>query len=212
MALAYYRALLVQDEGDGPGAEYGVIFPDLPGCTSSGVTRMDAARQAAEALAGHIDLLAEQGDALPQPSDVGSALPSWLDDVGVVVGEVLVPVEMPGRAVRANITVDEGLLRRIDTAARAAGNTRSGFLADAARAWFRRERFDWAEKRARDLQRQLELLRSGKMRSVENHGRGEIDTTADNIKRIEGWLAELDELKAVHVADAAASISPEGAP
>jgi predicted RNase H-like HicB family nuclease len=202
MALTYYRALLVQDEGDGPDDGYGVVFPDLPGCTSAGDTRMDAARQAADALAGHIALLAEEGQALPEPSDLGSALPDWLDDAGRIAAEVLVPVEMPGRAVRANITVDEGLLHRIDVAAQAMGNTRSGFLAEAARAWFRKERTEWAEKRAKDLQRQLELLRSGKMRSFENHGRGQVDTTAENIERIEGWLSELDGVVALHARDA----------
>ena len=212
MALAYYRALLVQDEGEGPDAGYGVVFPDLPGCTSIGSTRMEAAKHAAEALAGHVALLVEAGEVLPKASDVDAPLPDWLEGAGRVAAEVLVPVEIPGRAVRANITVDEGLLRRIDTAAQAMGNTRSGFLAEAARAWFRKERTEWAEKRARDLRRQLELLRSGKMRSFENHGRGEIDTTAANIERIEGWLAELDDLKAVYLADGAGLISPESAP
>ena len=192
MALTYYRALLVQDEDDGPDAEYGVVFPDLPGCTSAGYTRMEAAKQAAEALAGHVAMLAEDGESLPNPSDVGAPLPDWLEGAGRTAAEVLVPVEMPGRAVRANITVDEGLLHRIDTAAQAMGNTRSGFLAEAARAWFRKERTEWAEKRAKDLRRQLEMLRTGKMRSFEDHGRGEVDTSAANIERIEGWLAELD--------------------
>ena len=194
MALAYYRALLMQDEGDGPDAGYGVVFPDLPGCTSAGDTRMDAAKQAADALAGHVALLTDNGEALPEPSDVGAPLPEWLMDAGQVTAEVLVPVEMPGKAVRANITVDEGLLHRIDAAAQASGNTRSGFLAEAARAWFRKGRAEWAEKRAKDLQRQLVLLRTGKMRSFENRGFGEVDTTADNIEQIEGWLAELEGL------------------
>ena len=192
MALGYYRALLIQDENDGPDAEYGVVFPDLPGCTSAGDTAMEAAKYAAEALAGHIAILTEGGDALPEPSDIGEALPDWLQDSGRVVSEVLVPVEMPGRAVRANITVDEGLLRRIDVAAQSSGNTRSGFLAEAAREWFHTHQRNWAEKRAIDLRRELDLLRSGKMRSLENRGAGEVDTTAKNIARIEEWLAELE--------------------
>ena len=191
MALGYYRALLVQDDGDDPADGYGVVFPDLPGCTSEGGTRMEAARQAAAALAGHVALMLESGDVLPEPSDVGASVPEWLDGAGRVAGEVLVPVELPGRAVRANITVDEALLHRIDVAAQATGSTRSGFLAEAARDWFRNHQREWAEKRAADLRQQLELLRSGKMRSVEKRGDGEVDTTASNIERIEGWLAEL---------------------
>lgn len=191
MSLGYYRALLVQDDSDEPEDGYGVVFPDLPGCTSAGKTRMDAARHAAEALAGHVLLLAEAGEAVPDASDVGAALPAWLEGGGKITAEVLVPVELPGRAVRANITVDEALLRRIDGAAQATGSTRSGFLAEAARDWFRNHQRGWAEKRAADLRRELDMLRSGKMRSLETRPDGEVDTTAQNIARIEGWLAEL---------------------
>ena len=196
MALGYYRALLVQDEGDGPDNGYGVVFPDFPGCTSAGDTRWEAAKQAVEALELHVAGMVEAGQALPSPSDIGSALPDWLGGESHVAGEVLVPVELPGKVVRANITVDEGLLHRIDMTAQAMGNTRSGFLAEAARAWFLKGRMEWAEKRAKDLQQQLELLRSGKMRSFENRGFGEVDTTAANIERIEGWLDELNKLSA----------------
>jgi hypothetical protein len=41
------------------------------------------------------------------------------------------------------------------------------------------------------MRRQLDLLRAGKMRSIENKGAGEVDTTAQHIERIEGWLSEL---------------------
>jgi hypothetical protein len=44
---------------------------------------------------------------------------------------LLVPVELPGRAVRANVTIEEALLARIDAAAAARGMTRSAFLARA---------------------------------------------------------------------------------
>ena len=194
MALGYYRALLIQDEGDGPENGYGVVFPDLPGCTSAGDTRMQAAKQAAEALELHIAGMIEDGQELPSPSDVGSPLPDWLDEASHVAGEVLVPVELPGKVVRANITVDEALLARIDGVARATGNTRSGFLAEAAQLWLRLHKREWADRRAADMRRQLHLLRSGEMRSFENKGAGEVDTTARDIERIEGWLAELATL------------------
>jgi predicted RNase H-like HicB family nuclease/predicted transcriptional regulator len=191
MALHYYRALLVQDADDGPDAGYGVVFPDFPGATSVGVTPLDAAQQAAEALSGHVALMLEDGQALPDPSEIGAALPDWLEGDGRVVGEVLVPVDLPGRTVRANITVDEALLRKIDQTAQASGTTRSGLLAEAARGWLRANRREWADKRARDLQRQLDLLRSGKMTTGETRATGDVDTTAASIAQIEGWLAEL---------------------
>ena len=46
MAASYYPAI-VERAGKG----YSVFFPDLPGCTSSGATLQDAARNAEEALA-----------------------------------------------------------------------------------------------------------------------------------------------------------------
>lgn len=191
MATHYYRALLVQDSDDGPDAGYGVVFPDFPGCVSAGDTPMDAAQRAAEALAGHVALMLDDKLELPAPSGIGAALPDWLDGSGRVAGEVLVPVELPGRAVRANITVDEALLHKIDRAAQAAGSTRSGFLAEAARAWLRDDQRKWVEERERDLRQQLDMLRSGKLRSYDVLASGQVDTTAASIARIEGWLAEL---------------------
>jgi metal-responsive CopG/Arc/MetJ family transcriptional regulator len=46
----------------------------------------------------------------------------------------LVPLILPGgKSVRANLSLDEGLLAAIDEAARLQGVTRSAFLAAAAR-------------------------------------------------------------------------------
>jgi hypothetical protein len=46
----------------------------------------------------------------------------------------LVPVDLPGKAVRVKVSIDESLLDRIDRAAKARGETCSGFLAAAAKA------------------------------------------------------------------------------
>ena len=47
---------------------------------------------------------------------------------------VIIPVVLDaGRSVRANLTMDAGLLEAIDTAAIRAGVTRSAFVASAAR-------------------------------------------------------------------------------
>lgn len=53
---------------------YGVFFPDLPGCTSAGDTVEDAARNAGEALQGHLEVSLEYGDTLP-PATGLDALP-----------------------------------------------------------------------------------------------------------------------------------------
>jgi len=61
-------------------------------------------------------------------------LAAWLAGAGgSTVARVLVPAEVPGRSVRANVTVDEGLLARLDAAAAAEGMSRSGYIAQAVR-------------------------------------------------------------------------------
>src|SRR5690242_18579204 len=126
MQARYYTAII--EGGAEPG--YSVFFPDLPGCTSAGDTVQEAARNAEEALRGHIQLMIEEGEPLPDP-----AAPETIqvDDDIEEVARMLVRVDLPSKAVRINISIDEGLLGAIDRAASARGETRSGFLADAAR-------------------------------------------------------------------------------
>jgi len=53
-----------------PGSDYGVEFPDFPGCITAGVDLDDARRMAAEALALHIQGMLEDGQTLPTPSQL----------------------------------------------------------------------------------------------------------------------------------------------
>jgi len=121
MATVYYPAI-IERGADG----FGVIFPDLPGCTSFGATVQDAAVAAEEALSGHILVSAQHGDEIPKPSDIEAVK---ADPEVDEVARLLVRAELPGRAVRLNITLDEGLVAAIDKVAK----NRSGFLAQAAR-------------------------------------------------------------------------------
>lgn len=139
MTTRVYPALLVRDAAAEAG-DLGVVFPDLPGCVSAGDTPQHAAEMALEALALHVESMVEDGEALPEPSAPGT-VPEWLDPAETqVVTSLLVPVELPGRSVRVNITMDEGLLQRADRAAAAQGMTRSGLFAEATRAWLRESR------------------------------------------------------------------------
>jgi predicted RNase H-like HicB family nuclease len=143
-----YPALLVKDTGAAPDAPIGVIFPDLPGCTSQGDDPRHAAEMALEALALHAESMVADGEDLPEPSAPG-IVPDWLDPAeSHVVAHLLVPVELPGRSVRVNITMDEGLLQRVDRAAASHGFTRSGLLAEAVRNWLRRDREPPRRKRS----------------------------------------------------------------
>lgn len=121
MATVYYPAIIEK------GLEsYGVYFPDLPGCVSAGATVTEAARGAQEALEGHLSVMAEFGDPIPEPSEISDIRPA---EGSVEVCRILVAGERPGRAVRVQITIEDQLLARIDRVA----SNRSRFLSEAAR-------------------------------------------------------------------------------
>lgn len=122
MATVHYPAIVER----GPEG-YGVYFPDLPGCVSAGRSVTEAILGAEEALHGHLSVMAEYGEAIPDPSEIHEV---EAEDGSDVVARILVRGERPGRAVRVQISMEEGLLARID---RVAGN-RSRFLAEAAAA------------------------------------------------------------------------------
>jgi predicted RNase H-like HicB family nuclease len=109
-----------------PDSDFGVDFPDFPGCISAGVTLEEAQRMAREALGLHVRGMIEDGDALPVPSSL-DVIMTDPDNNAAVAFLVTVP-EAVERNVRVNITLPEPLLRRIDARVR----NRSAFLARAA--------------------------------------------------------------------------------
>lgn len=46
-------------------------FPDFPGCVTQGHTLDEARAMAEDALAGHVELMLEEGEALPAPTPAG---------------------------------------------------------------------------------------------------------------------------------------------
>src|SRR5437588_5325202 len=96
-----YIAYLHKD----PKSDFGVSFPDFPGCVTAGRTLQEAHRMAAEALAFHIAGMAGDGEAIPQPSTLDKLVddPDRNDAVAF-----LVHVEPEKeRTVRINITARE---------------------------------------------------------------------------------------------------------
>ena len=65
-----YTGLVHKD----PDSDYGVSFPDLPGCITAGRTVEEAREMAAEALALHLEGLAEYGEEIPKPSSADTVL------------------------------------------------------------------------------------------------------------------------------------------
>ena len=56
------------------GSDFGVSFPDLPGCVTAGATLDEARDMAAEALALHLEGMVEDGDAIPEPSSLEAVM------------------------------------------------------------------------------------------------------------------------------------------
>jgi predicted RNase H-like HicB family nuclease len=74
-----------------PDSDFGVSFPDLPGCISEGATLDEARGMAGEALALHLVGLLDEGEALPPPSPIDAiARP---DDARDAVAIILIELE-----------------------------------------------------------------------------------------------------------------------
>ena len=125
--MRYYIGIIHKDAD----SDFGISFPDFPGCVSAGGTLDETLAMGREALAGHIALLADEGEAIPEPSAMETVMANRNHRDGT---PVLVPAPIPqSRTVRVNITLPEDALRQIDSYAEGRGLTRSGFLVGAAR-------------------------------------------------------------------------------
>jgi len=118
-----------------PGDEkhaFGVVVPDLPGCFSAGDTIEEAIDNAKEAIELWLEVAIDDGMPVPEPSAIEElrkdrALRGWL--------WALVSVDLSqlsDKTERVNITLPSRVLRRIDAAAKEAGESRSGYIARRA--------------------------------------------------------------------------------
>lgn len=129
---AHYVAVIEKDAD----SAYGVWFPDVEGCFSAGDTLEEAVANAAAALRQHVEALESAGKSVPPARSIDNVLPDEDVAAAVATGAVLFAVPLfadAGRTVRINVSLDKGLVDRIDAAASARGLTRSAFLAQAAR-------------------------------------------------------------------------------
>jgi len=123
-----YYALVHHEDG----YAFGVQFPDLPGAFSAADEEKDIVSNAMEALQLYFDGKIEQEEATPleklvKREDIAAELAKGAFLVSVPF------IDSERKAVRANITIDGGLLRAIDAEARRRKMNRSAFLAQAAR-------------------------------------------------------------------------------
>jgi predicted RNase H-like HicB family nuclease len=125
--MTYFVGIL-----DGADDVWGVTLPDVDGCIGGGATAEEAIESATIALREVMAHRQSKGLDLPRPGSLAAVLASGEHGENPTV--VMIPLLLDaGRTVRANLTLDAGLLEAVDVAAARRGVTRSAFMASAAR-------------------------------------------------------------------------------
>ena len=122
--MTNYIALLRKDAA----SDYGVDFPDFPGCITAGRTIDEARHMAGEALALHVEGMIEDREPIPKPSSL-EAITADPQNKDAVIMLIDVPTR-PSPSVRINVMLPEDIVKAIDRVS----SNRSRFLAEAARA------------------------------------------------------------------------------
>jgi predicted RNase H-like HicB family nuclease len=129
MGTKYYLAIAdrLPDERN-----WSITFPNFPGVTSVAETFAGVMRQAKDAITSAVEDMEKDNEPLP-PSIEEDAVPDYDRSPYHDPRALLVPVETAGRALRVNVSLDEGLLARIDDVSKRTGLSRSALLARGAR-------------------------------------------------------------------------------
>ncbi len=123
-----YIAVMDQEK-DG----FGIVFPDFPGCVTTGKNMNDALRRAREALELHLQAMVKDGDRIPEESDL-EKVSEWVAECEGKTHLAWIGVNLPvSKAVRINITIPENLLRQVDKKLAGRKNRRSAFFANAVK-------------------------------------------------------------------------------
>ena len=110
-------------------SDYGVSFPDFPGCITAGKTLEEARRNAVEALTLHIEGMLEDGEEIPEASSLDN-----LSRDPVIKNAVafLVDINVSDKVERFNITARKSQMEEIDRLAKQQRMTRSAFMVASA--------------------------------------------------------------------------------
>jgi len=111
-------------------SDFGVSFPDFPGCVTAGESLEEARRRAPEALAFHIAGMLEDGEKIPKPSRMDDLAGDPNRENAVAF---LVTMDFnKTKTLRVNVTARENQIEMIDRLARRAGMTRSAYMVQSA--------------------------------------------------------------------------------
>ena len=124
--MALYVALIHKDSA----SDFGVSFPDFPGCITAGTTIEDARVMAEDALSLHLEGMMEDGASIPAPSSLDEIMEIRENKDAVAF---VVDAKIEERAIRINVSIPERELRAIDAYAQTHGLSRSGLLLKAAK-------------------------------------------------------------------------------
>lgn len=129
----YYIAL-IHKEAD---RDYGIMFPDFPGCISAGSTVEEAIAMATEALSFHAANMLADGEEIPAArnlDEIRDAGDEWIDFGGasMVTFVPLLPTAQ-GKPQATNLSLDSGLVEAADIYGHRVGLTRSAVFAEGAR-------------------------------------------------------------------------------
>ena len=105
----------------GTEGKYGIVFPDFLGCVSMGETLMEVVAMGKEALQSHVDLMAQDGDVIPEPTSVDFTKlqaefsdPDDPDDVEPWVAVVGIEIIVPTFPNTVEVPLDTELVQEID--------------------------------------------------------------------------------------------------
>lgn len=110
-------------------SDFGVSFPDFPGCITAGKTLEEARRLAPEALKLHIKGMLEDRDPIPEPTPLDDLAKDPAMKKAVAF---LVDIDVPEKVERFNITARKSQIQEIDRLARKRGMTRSAYMVSAS--------------------------------------------------------------------------------
>lgn len=103
----------------GEVGSYGIVYKDFPGCVSAASSVDEVLADGAEALRGHIGVMLDDGEAVPDPTrhELSDVI-AWLDDgdefsAETWIGMFPVEVEFPEEAASVTIRMKADLIRTI---------------------------------------------------------------------------------------------------
>ena len=125
--MAIYIALLRKD----PDSDFGVDFPDFPGCITAGSTLEETREMAAEALEFHIEGMLEANLPIPEPSRLDMIMAD-AENAEAIPFPVSVPDRLAG-AGQIELILRAAQLEKLDALAEKRGTTREALLTKAVR-------------------------------------------------------------------------------